>query len=116
MNPAIRVDRARDNGVMRKRVLGPSPLPGDLPDNCEWLKLAEMAEVEVTSEADGYPIESAFTFGARPGWRAAAPGRQRVRLVFDQPLSIKRIRLRFSELEVARTQEFNIQWSGGAAD
>jgi hypothetical protein len=49
---------------MRKRVLGPAPPPSDSPDSREWLKLQETAEVEVTSEADGYPIESAFTFGA----------------------------------------------------
>jgi hypothetical protein len=82
----------------------------------EWLKLQEMAEVEVTSEADGYPIESAFTFGAGSGWRAASPGKHRVRLVFDQPQSIKRIRLQFNETEVARTQEFSMQWSGCAGD
>ena len=105
----------RYNEVMRKRVLGPAPLPSDSQDIREWFKLQEMAEVEVTSEADGYPIESAFTFGAGPGWRAASPGKQRVRLVFDQPQSIKRIRLQFNEPEVARTQEFSVQWSGGGA-
>ena len=45
------------------------------------LNLEEKADVEVTSEAEGYPIESAFTFGAGPGWRAASPGTQRIRLV-----------------------------------
>jgi hypothetical protein len=101
---------------MRKRVLGPAPPPSDSQDSREWLKLQEMAEVEVTSEADGYPIESAFTFGAGSGWRAASPGKHRVRLVFDQPQSIKRIRLQFNETEVARTQEFSMQWSGCAGD
>src|SRR5437879_2758034 len=105
----------RYNEVMRKRVLRPAPLPSDSQNSREWLKLQEMAEVEVTSEADGYPIESAFIFGAGPGWRAASPGKQRVRLVFDQPQSIKRIRLQFNEPEVARTQEFSVQWSGGGA-
>ena len=106
----------RDNEVMRKRVLEAAPLPGGSQDSHEWLKLQDMAEVEVTSEADGCPIESAFTFGAGPGWRAASPGKQRVRLVFDQPQSIKQIRLQFNEPEVARTQEFSMQWSGGAGD
>jgi hypothetical protein len=101
---------------MRKRVLGSDLLLNDSPDSCEWLNLQELAEVEVTSEADGYPVESAFNFGAGPGWRAASPGRQRIRLVFDQPQSIKRVRLRFNESEVARTQEFSVQWSGGAGD
>jgi len=103
----------RDNELMRKRVLGPTPLPNDVPDGREWLNLQELAEVEVTSEADGYPVESAFNFGAGPGWRAASPGKQRIRLAFDQPQSIQRMRLRFNELEVARTQEFTVRWSGG---
>jgi hypothetical protein len=50
------------------------------------------------------------------GWRAASPGKHWVRLVFDQPQSIKRIRLQFNETEVARTQEFSMQWSGCAGD
>jgi hypothetical protein len=112
----IRASTARDNEVMRKRVLGSDPLLNDPPDGCEWLKLQELAEIEVTSEADGYPTESAFNFGAGLGWRAALPGKQRIRLVFDQPQSIKRVRLRFNEPEVARTQEFSVQWSGGAGD
>ena len=43
-------------------------------------------------------------------------GKQRIRLVFDQPQSVKHVRLRFNEPEVARTQEFSVQWSGGAGD
>ena len=74
--------------------------------------LQDLAEVEVTSEADGYPIETAFSFGAGPGWRAASPGIQRVRVTFDQPRSIRRMRLQFNESDVARTQEFTVRWSG----
>jgi hypothetical protein len=107
---------ARDNEGMRKRVLGSVPLRSSFPDGREWIKLQDLAEVEVTSEADGYPVESAFNFGAGPGWRAASPGKQRIRLVFDQPQSIQRLRLQFNEPEVARTQEFSVQWSGGAGD
>ena len=97
---------------MRTRVLDSVPLPRDAADGREWLDLQELAEVEVTSEADGYPVESAFSFGAGPGWRAASPGKQRIRLVFDQPQSIQRMRLEFNEPEVARTQEFTVRWSG----
>ncbi len=99
---------------MRKRIQGPTPHPSDSQDDREWLKLEDLAEVEVTSEADGYPIESAFNLGTGPGWRAASPSKQRVRLVFDHPRSIKRIRLRFEEPDVTRTQEFSLQWSGPA--
>jgi hypothetical protein len=34
-----------------------------------------------------YPVESAFDFGTGPGWPAALPGEQRIRLVFHQPQS-----------------------------
>ncbi len=106
----------RDNEFMRKRVLGSTQLPSDAADGHEWLKLQDIAEVEVTSEADGYPIETVFNFGAGPGWRAASPGKQRIRVIFDQPRSIKRMRLQFHEPEVARTQEFTVRWSGGPSE
>jgi hypothetical protein len=96
---------------MRKRVLDSAPLAGGATDDSEWLRLPELAAVEVTSEADGYPVETAFNFGAGPGWRAAAPGIQRIRLVFDQPRSIRHMRLRFNEPAVARSQEFAVQWA-----
>ena len=98
---------------MRKRVLDSVPLSSDAADGRGWLDLQELAEVEVTSEADGYPVESAFSFGAGPGWRAASLGKQQIQLVFDQPQSIQRMRLEFSESEVARSQEFTVRWSGG---
>ena len=104
---------ARDNEVMQKRILGSAPPPTDAPDGREWLKLQELAAVEVTSEADGYPVESAFNFGAGPGWRAASPGKQCIRLIFDQPQSIQRMRFQFNEPEIARSQEFTVRWSGG---
>jgi hypothetical protein len=43
------------------------------------------------------------------GWRAAAPGSQTIRLVFDQPQRC--ISLVFEENETARTQEFVLRWS-----
>lgn len=61
--------------------------------------------MEVTSEAEGYPVETAFSFGEGSGWRAASPGVQRIRLVFDQPQSIRCMRLKFNEPDIARTQE-----------
>jgi hypothetical protein len=105
--------KARDNEVMRKHVLNQVPPPSDAPDGHQWLNLQELAEVEVTSEAEGYPVESAFNFGAGPGWRAASQGKQRIRLTFDKPQSIQRMHLRFHEPEVTRTQEFTARWSGG---
>ena len=68
--------------------------------------------MEVTSEAEGYPVETAFSFGSGSGWRAASPGVQRIRLVFDPPQSIQCMRLQFNEPDSARTQEFAVRWSG----
>src|ERR1700722_14769704 len=75
------------------------------------------AVVEVTSEDKDYPVESAFGSGDGPGWRAAAPGSQTIRLVFDQPQRLRCISLVFEENEIQRTQEFVLRWSpeGGGA-
>jgi hypothetical protein len=69
-----------------------------------------MATVEVSSEAPDFPIESAFRPGGS-GWRAAGKGEQQIRIIFDQPMSITRIHLRFVETEAERTQEFTIRWA-----
>ncbi len=75
------------------------------------------AIVEVTSEDKDYPVESAFVSGQARGWRAAAPGPQTIRLVFDQPQRLKHISLVFEENETTRTQEFVLRWSpdGGSS-
>ena len=57
-----------------------------------------------------YPIESALIPDRGPGWRAARPGKQTIRLVFDEPISIGRMFLRFEEQEHGRTQEFVLRW------
>jgi hypothetical protein len=67
--------------------------------------------VEVTSEDENFPVESAFVAGDSRGWSAAAPGSQTIRLIFDQPQRLKCISLVFEENETARTQEFVLQWS-----
>lgn len=66
--------------------------------------------VEFTSEDKDYPVESAFVSGAL-GWRAALPGSQTIRLLFDRPQRLKHISLVFEETETARTQEFVLRWS-----
>ncbi len=94
---------------MRKRIIGQGPrkLSAAEPN---WMDLDRLAQVEVTSEAAGYSIESALIPGMGPGWRAAQPGEQIIRLLFDEPFKIKRIRLVFQENEHERTQEFSLQW------
>jgi hypothetical protein len=77
----------------------------------EWLNVGRLASVEVTSEEDGYPIESALLRGEKRGWRAADVGTQIIRLIFDEPQKIKRIWLVFEDAENTRTQEFVLRWS-----
>jgi hypothetical protein len=68
--------------------------------------------VEVSSEAPDFPIEAALEPGHPAGWRAAGPGLQRIRLLFDAPTRVRRLWLRFHEDAIARTQEFVLRWSG----
>jgi hypothetical protein len=76
-----------------------------------WLDLEHAAVVEVTSEDQHFPVESAFGSGSERGWRAAAPGHQTIRLIFDHPQRLKCVSLVFEEDEIGRTQEFVLRWS-----
>jgi hypothetical protein len=99
---------------MRKRIIGFDQATEWRKE--EWLDLAKLAEVEVTSEDDLFPIESALLPGANRGWRAAAAGKQTIRIIFDQPQKLSRIFVTFEELENARTQEFVLRWTTGIGD
>ncbi len=82
--------------------------------NRDWLDLEQIATVEVTSEDPSFPIESVFDSRGGPGWRASQKGEQQIRIIFDEPKSLRRIQLRFDETESERTQEFTISWSSAA--
>lgn len=94
---------------MRKRIL-PSTQDAQKAE-ADWLDLEPLVEVEITSEDPDHPIESALLPGAGAGWRAAGPGPQTIRLVFDPPQSLHRILLEFQETAVERTQEYVLRWS-----
>lgn len=94
---------------MQKRVIRNRDSEQAAPGN--WLDLEALAEVELTSEDAAHPIEAALVPGRGSGWRAAAPGRQTVRLLFHTPQRLRRIRLRFEEGDTERTQEFALRWS-----
>jgi hypothetical protein len=96
---------------MRKRIVGSSSRQ-DMPPDEDWLNPQNIAQVEITSEAEAHPIEGALLPGEDSGWRAAGPGDQTIRLVFDEPQRLKRIWLYFLEPYVERTQEFVLRWSG----
>jgi hypothetical protein len=72
--------------------------------------LERLAEVEVTSESAEHPIECALIRSGGFGWRAGEPGAQTIRVIFDHPLHLGRIRLKFDEHEQPRTQEFVLRW------
>jgi hypothetical protein len=95
---------------MRKRQISPTP-PDASPSGQVWLDVDRAALVEVTSEENGYPIESALLGGENQGWRAADSGTQTIRLIFDAPQYLRRIWLDFKDSENARTQEFVLRWS-----
>jgi hypothetical protein len=97
--------------VMRKRVIESSRTPE--PPESKWLNLEELASVEVTSENPAHPIECALASGSYTGtgWRAGRAGEQTIRLIFDQPQKIERIRLGIVEPDVERAQEFVLRWS-----
>ena len=93
---------------MRKRLVSPIRSSAAVRER-GWLELDQAAMVEVTSEAEGYPVEDALLRDGR-GWRADMPGAQTIRLLFDRPQTIHLIRLVFKEEAFARTQEFVLRW------
>ena len=94
---------------MRKRQISTPPIV-QLSGKA-WLDVEHVAVVEVTSEENGYPIESALQETESQGWRAANSGAQTIRLIFDEPQTLTRIWLVFEDSENTRTQEFVLRWS-----
>lgn len=79
-----------------------------------WLDLERIASVHLTSEDPHHPFENAIR-GSDPtqSWRACEPGPQTICLRFDEPTSIRRIRLEFHEPQAERTQEFSLSAIAG---
>ena len=95
---------------MRKHIIMQTGQPTSTASE-KWLDLESDAVVEVTSEAEGFPVENAFRARTDSAWRAAQPGEQIIRLTFDQPQHLHRIHLEFVESERTRTQEFVLRCS-----
>ena len=103
---------------MRKRIVGQRHGQQGGQADKGWLDLEQIATVEVTSEDPSFPIEYAFGSNDGSGWRASQGGEQQIRIIFDKPVSVHRIELRFHEADCERTQEFILRWSsesGGSA-
>ena len=95
---------------MRKRISS-HPQRESASANTGWLDLEALARVEVTSEDAAHPIESALLSIGATGWRAESVGEQTIRLLFEPPQRLRRIRLLFQEQKEERTQELVLRWS-----
>lgn len=99
---------------MRKRLITLASMTVQ-PRGESWLDLDAAATVEVTSEDKDFPVEASLSGEQTHGWRAAEPGSQTIRLLFDERQMLKRISLVFEEKESPRTQEFVLRWSSERA-
>jgi hypothetical protein len=97
---------------MRKRIIN-RDIGKPSPGHEAWLDLESLAQVEVSSEDSQHPIEAAFALNASSGWRAATPGQQLVRLLFDEPQDVRLIHLIFDEHDQERLQEYTLSWCPG---
>lgn len=93
---------------MRKSVAAPALPSEPRPSLDAWLDLEHLASLEISSEDPSHPFEDALGGEASEGWHSADPGPQTIVLKFDQPRSLRRIRLEFRELRAERSQEFAI--------
>jgi hypothetical protein len=95
---------------MRKRIIAQVQKDAASPDQ-NWLNMEGVADVEVTSEDAAHPIESALLPSQASGWRAAEPGPQTIRLLFNHPQRLRRIWMNFLESRTERTHEYVLRWS-----
>jgi len=95
---------------MHKRIIAQAQKEPASSDQ-DWLNVAELAEVEITSEDPAHPIESALLPDRASGWCAAGPGKQTIRLLFNHPQRLRRIWMNFVEPGTERTQEYVLRWS-----
>lgn len=95
---------------MRKSITPREPHGGPGSEK-QWLNLGSVAQVEISSEDPAHPIESALQPDGGAGWRAAEPGEQVIRLIFDSPIALRKILLVVEEHERQRLQQFVLRWS-----
>jgi hypothetical protein len=93
---------------MRKSVLAAAHPAEPRPSLDVWLDLESLASAEISSEDPAHPFEHALRGTEAEGWKSADPGPQNIRLKFDEPQNIRRIRLEFHETQHERAQEFSV--------
>lgn len=91
---------------MRKVVVSQDGGASKQTESEQWLDIEKIAVAEISSEDPNFPIDDALGKTEGAGWRAAEPGPQRIRLLFDSPQTIRRIQLHFVDRESERSQEF----------
>jgi len=101
-------EQATDSGLRKRIVNQTREGMAEVPT---WLPIEKLAQVEVTSEDPEHPIDHALLSQHPQGWRASGPGTQTIRLLFDQPQSVRRIYLHFEDSERERCQEIVLRWS-----
>src|ERR1700733_14847928 len=92
---------------MRKSIVSPSAA-ATTPISDLGRDLERIARVEISSEDEQFPIEHALGKKETTGRGGAGTGPQLIRLHFDEPLNIKRLRLHFVERAAERSQEFAV--------
>lgn len=110
---AAAVENRQRGNPMRKRMIAVNEPPSSAG---RWLEADTLAQVEVSSEDAAYPIEAALKEGTGLGWRAAQSGKQVIRVLFDEPRRLRRIRLVFHEADASRTQEMVVRWSSDGGE
>ena len=98
---------------MRKRIIPAISVRAPLEVE-HWIDLEGCAEIEVSSENAAHPIDAALLPGNGGGWRANEPGPQTVRILFDAPRKVTRMRVVVTEDRQQRTQEFVLRWAPAA--
>src|SRR3954465_10084338 len=99
---------------MKKHLISRDHHQVDAHSDATWLPLIDLAEVEITSESQTHPIEGALDLAPGAGWRADAPGEQTIRVNFQRPQPVQRVRVVVEERERARTQQFVLRVADGA--
>lgn len=92
---------------VRKKLVS-TEAAGEIDAGGDWLDIEKIAQVELSSEDAAFPIEHALGHMGTTGWRAAGTGPQVIRVVFDRPQTIRRIKVHFVDLVSERSQEFAI--------
>jgi hypothetical protein len=98
---------------MRKSIVSPSAVAAT-PISELWRDLERIARVEISSEDDRFPIEHAMGKKETSGLRVSGTVTQLIRLQFDEPMNIKRLRLHFVDKAAERSQEFAVFAGSGS--